>query len=99
MTTGPKTYQYGILYCLFVQNQEGFDVFLKQKQILLTFDAFFFNLYKFAVHVLSQTVEKKLVGLFVFKGYLDFSLRLFLTLDHGSKTVRPRNQMRFRGRI
>ena len=30
---------------------------LKEKHNLLPFDAFFFNLYKFAVHVLSQTIE------------------------------------------
>ena len=49
MTTGPNPYQYGILYCLLIQNQEGFFIFLKQKQNLLIFDVFFLNLYKFAV--------------------------------------------------
>ena len=62
MTTGPITYQCGILYCLLIQNQEEFDIFLKEKHNLLPFDAFFFNLYKFAVQVLSQTIEKKLVS-------------------------------------
>ena len=71
MTTGPNNLSMRYTIQLVDSKTREIRRFFEKKQKTLTFDAIFFNLYKFAVQVLSHTVEKKLVGLFVFKGCLN----------------------------